>query len=206
MNPTGRDRIIAGLKAFCSCEPDFSMSLGMMNRAAGFILGQPLSPTDHGPGADAQGEAGTCAMCAGSKWVCENHPNYPWSGIANVKPCCGGAGAPCRKCNHLSQQPDCTPCERTVRLCQTTVRNRMVEQEWPPQDGDQQIDEVLEALESLLPKQTNPAEELVAELLPDLATMLYEHDPMCSSATCDRTAEKIAPLIAAWLVSKEKLA
>lgn len=39
--PFGREQIIAGLKAFCECEPDFSMSPGMMARAAEFILGQP---------------------------------------------------------------------------------------------------------------------------------------------------------------------
>ncbi len=33
--------------------------------------------------------------------------------------------------------------------CKDAVRRRMVAQEWPPQDGDQQIDEVLEALDAL---------------------------------------------------------
>jgi hypothetical protein len=37
------------------------------------------------------------------------------------------------------------------------ARNRMVEQEWPPQDGDQQIDEVMEAIRALSPAGDAPA-------------------------------------------------
>ena len=39
---------------------------------------------------------------------------------------------------------------QTVEACKRAVRDRMVEQEWPPTDGDRQIDEVLEALDDLI--------------------------------------------------------
>ncbi len=38
-----------------------------------------------------------------------------------------------------------------IEECAIAARNRMVAQEWPPTDGDQQIDEVLEAIRSLAP-------------------------------------------------------
>lgn len=48
-----------------------------------------------------------CMACNGCGWVCENHSDFPWSGLADVIPCCGGAGAPCH-CNPLSGY-DTTP-------------------------------------------------------------------------------------------------
>lgn len=38
-----------------------------------------------------------CQACAGSGWVCENHPDRPWEN-ANGTTCCGGAGGNC-SCN-----------------------------------------------------------------------------------------------------------
>lgn len=40
-----------------------------------------------------------CLACADCGWVCENHSDFPWAGLADVGPCCGGAGAPCGVCN-----------------------------------------------------------------------------------------------------------
>jgi hypothetical protein len=39
-----------------------------------------------------------CRRCAGERWVCENHPDRPWS---KTRPngCECGAGAPCPDCN-----------------------------------------------------------------------------------------------------------
>jgi hypothetical protein len=41
----------------------------------------------------------TCRNCAGCQWVCEDHHDHPWAGIADVQECCGGAGAPCPVCS-----------------------------------------------------------------------------------------------------------
>ena len=38
-----------------------------------------------------------CALCEDTGWVCENHPDTPWSGEHACS--CGGAGMPCSKCN-----------------------------------------------------------------------------------------------------------
>lgn len=39
-----------------------------------------------------------CLHCLDTGHVCENHPDRPWSGIADVEACCGGAGMPCPAC------------------------------------------------------------------------------------------------------------
>lgn len=41
-----------------------------------------------------------CPICNGSEWVCENHPHIEWAGLSGKEECCGGAGMPCRLCNH----------------------------------------------------------------------------------------------------------
>jgi hypothetical protein len=46
-----------------------------------------------------------CLQCDGTGWVCENHIDQPWDGIHGCT--CGGAGAPCPKCNSAS--PDYPP-------------------------------------------------------------------------------------------------
>ena len=63
-----------------------------------------------------------CASCCGCGWVCENHPDKPWSGYMpkDFIECCGGAGMPCQ-CNPLSAKtenpdPRCPTCGFT--LCQ----------------------------------------------------------------------------------------
>ena len=38
-----------------------------------------------------------CALCEDCGWVCENHPDRPWDGKHACN--CGGAGAPCPRCN-----------------------------------------------------------------------------------------------------------
>lgn len=43
---------------------------------------------------------GVCPICNGSEWVCENHPHIEWAGLSGKEECCGGAGMPCRLCNH----------------------------------------------------------------------------------------------------------
>lgn len=40
-----------------------------------------------------------CSNCADCGWVCENHVDHPWAGLAAVDECCGGAGMPCAECN-----------------------------------------------------------------------------------------------------------
>lgn len=39
-----------------------------------------------------------CPACWDTGHVCENHPDRPWAGIADVVECCGGAGMPCPLC------------------------------------------------------------------------------------------------------------
>lgn len=39
-----------------------------------------------------------CRNCDGVGWVCEDHPDQPWAGLADWPACCGGAGAPCPVC------------------------------------------------------------------------------------------------------------
>jgi hypothetical protein len=41
-----------------------------------------------------------CANCDGYGWVCENHPDVPWEGVAGYG-CDCGAGMPC-SCNTAS--------------------------------------------------------------------------------------------------------
>lgn len=41
-----------------------------------------------------------CSNCDGSGWVCENHADRPWGGMAAPGEGCGcGAGMPCGVCN-----------------------------------------------------------------------------------------------------------
>lgn len=48
--------------------------------------------------ADTEAEpSAVCPTCKGEMWVCENHPDVPWDG--GDQNCCGGAGAPCPRCN-----------------------------------------------------------------------------------------------------------
>ncbi len=39
-----------------------------------------------------------CSYCAGSGYVCENHPQLPWDGVVEDGCHCGGAGMPCLVC------------------------------------------------------------------------------------------------------------
>lgn len=47
------------------------------------------------------GDVVMICQCAGTGWVCENHPDKPWEGLMpdGFETCCGGLGAPCEKCN-----------------------------------------------------------------------------------------------------------
>ena len=38
-----------------------------------------------------------CLFCDDTGWVCENHPDQPYTGPHACQ--CGGAGAPCPACN-----------------------------------------------------------------------------------------------------------
>lgn len=42
-----------------------------------------------------------CAYCDDTGWVCEDHADLPWDGVSSrFDACsCGGAGAPCARCN-----------------------------------------------------------------------------------------------------------
>ena len=42
-----------------------------------------------------------CLLCEDCGWVCENHPDQPWTGPRAFA--CGGAGAPCPRCNAATQ-------------------------------------------------------------------------------------------------------
>ncbi len=42
-------------------------------------------------------QSAKCQTCDDYRWVCENHPDNPWEGNRACE--CGGAGAPCPKCN-----------------------------------------------------------------------------------------------------------
>lgn len=42
-----------------------------------------------------------CAVCDDTGWVCEAHPDKPWSGEHACG--CGGAGALCPRCNASDQ-------------------------------------------------------------------------------------------------------
>ena len=46
-------------------------------------------------------EAGLCPRCFGYEWVCEKHPDMPWSGVTDVfgcEPGCVGPGTECDLC------------------------------------------------------------------------------------------------------------
>ena len=47
-----------------------------------------------------QAELDRCGTCLGTGWVCEEHPDRPWSGIVGdgegCEPACVGPGIPCR--------------------------------------------------------------------------------------------------------------
>lgn len=42
-----------------------------------------------------------CPQCRGEGWVCEQHPDRPWS---DGKGCCGAPGKPCA-CNPAALNP-----------------------------------------------------------------------------------------------------
>ena len=46
-------------------------------------------------------DADKCSWCDDAGWVCEDHPDKPWSGTSSrADAChCGGAGVPCQQCN-----------------------------------------------------------------------------------------------------------
>ena len=42
-----------------------------------------------------------CTNCRDTGLVCEDHPGHPWPDMADVEPCCGGAGMACPSCAPL---------------------------------------------------------------------------------------------------------
>ncbi|HEY1709598.1 MAG TPA: hypothetical protein VGG10_15125 [Rhizomicrobium sp.] len=56
-----------------------------------------------------------CTRCASTEWVCENHPEKPWT----KEGCTCGAGAPCPDCNPLAEVQICAVCNRPA----ITLRN-----------------------------------------------------------------------------------
>jgi hypothetical protein len=45
-----------------------------------------------------------CLNCEDEGWVCETHPDQPFSGPHACR--CGGAGMPCPKCNPSSGEDE----------------------------------------------------------------------------------------------------
>jgi hypothetical protein len=50
-----------------------------------------------------------CARCDSSRWVCERHPDRPFSGSRACT--CGGAGIPCPVCNPADEYNEPAPPE-----------------------------------------------------------------------------------------------
>jgi len=49
-----------------------------------------------------------CLQCEDTGWVCESHPDQPWTGPHACA--CGGAGAPCPRCNAATvEEPPLLP-------------------------------------------------------------------------------------------------
>ncbi len=48
-----------------------------------------------------------CPACAGTRWVCENHPHLSWRKLQPGCEC--GAGMPCLVCNNPEGRPELTP-------------------------------------------------------------------------------------------------
>jgi hypothetical protein len=48
-----------------------------------------------------------CTLCEDCGWVCEEHPERPWGG--KYACICGGAGAPCPRCNVTENEPPRMP-------------------------------------------------------------------------------------------------
>ncbi len=44
-----------------------------------------------------------CSVCEDCGWVCEDHPDRPFQGEHARD--CGGAGAPCPRCNASDDEP-----------------------------------------------------------------------------------------------------
>jgi len=54
-----------------------------------------------------------CNACRDTGWVCEIHPNRPWTGTHGCG--CGATGTPCPDCNETSTRfPDVTKVYRSV--------------------------------------------------------------------------------------------
>jgi hypothetical protein len=50
-----------------------------------------------------------CARCESSRWICESHPDRPFSGSRACS--CGGAGIPCPMCNPADEFTEPSPPE-----------------------------------------------------------------------------------------------
>jgi hypothetical protein len=64
-----------------------------------------------------------CPICEGTKWVCENHPEKPWTDTS-PRGCECGAGMPCPRCNPLAHD---TPEDRRAdsdAAVQRIIRSR----------------------------------------------------------------------------------
>jgi len=58
-----------------------------------------------------------CKICDNSGWICENHPDRPWSGFSDRSDACGcGAGATCPVCYpaDADHQPDLSRTEMVI--------------------------------------------------------------------------------------------
>ena len=85
----------------------------------------------------------------------------------------------------------------TLEAVKAAVRDRMVKQEWPPQDGDMQIEDCLAAIDALMPK---PVE--VDPLVEAIEKWLHSHLPPIESALRDALFDRVlTALRAAGLAS-----
>jgi hypothetical protein len=62
-----------------------------------------------------------CEHCAGTGWVCENHPDRPWDkNLRNGCEC--GAGEPCARCNGAEgEAPDIRALFETIEIAAPEV-------------------------------------------------------------------------------------
>ena len=68
-------------------------------------------------GIEPSKRAGTYTICDNGGWVCENHPDRPWSGTSKRADACGGAGMPCEACNPsggIDEPPSKSPIARVT--------------------------------------------------------------------------------------------
>jgi len=77
-------------RQFPGCEPDLSSREIRMLPGPGEWSGNAKPLTAQQSPAPSEPKLSSCAFCAGSGWVCADHPGLPWQHDG-----CGAEGAPC---------------------------------------------------------------------------------------------------------------